>query len=237
VGPPSSAVSWQEFTGQDVSTKAPDPEAEKLMRELFIGNTTPEMTSAMLTDFLGSSMEQVGLTIAPGNPIAACRVSGKFAFIELRSAQEAAAALNMNGIPYLGAALRVGRPSKYNGPPDNHGNWEDIIAKVLSGEIQPVKGSRVVELKNMLSENDLNDPDEYQDIMDDTKEQCSEFGKLVNVVIPRAGERGATKIFLEYESTEDATTAIQALQGKTFDGQLVEAAFYDEAKFARREFS
>lgn len=236
MGPPSSAVSWQEFTGQDVS-KVPDPETEKLRRELFIGNTTPEMTSTMLTDFLGTSMEQVGLTIAPGNPITACRVSGKFAFVELRSAQEAAAALNMNGIPFLGVALRVGRPSKYTGPPDNHGNWEDIIAKVLSGEIHAAKTSRVVELQNMLSEDDLNDPDEYQDIMEDTREQCGTFGKLLNIVIPRAGERGATKIFLEYESTDDASSAIQALQGKTFDGRLVEATFYDEARFDKREFS
>lgn len=85
---------------------------EKLQRELFVGNTTPEMTESMLKDFLGRALEQVGLTIMPGNPILACRVSGKFAFVELRSKEEAANALNLNNIPYLGAQLRVGRPSK-----------------------------------------------------------------------------------------------------------------------------
>ena len=204
----------------------------------------------MLTEFIGKSMEQVGLTLAPGNPITACRVSGKFAFVELRSAQEAAAALNLNGIPFMGVALRVGRPSKYNGPPDQHGSWEDVIAKVLSGDIAsnaeapPVVApvhtaapSCIVELTNMLTSDDLNDPDEYDDIMEDTREQCSEVGRLQSVIIPKAGEVGATKIFLEYETVHDAAAAIQGLEGRTFDGRLVAAKYFDETKFANRDYS
>lgn len=123
---------WQQLTGQPLPPgMTPVPEnpsgnvigpggvvvmnctpEEKLQRELFVGNTTPEMTESMLKDFLGRALEQVGLTIMPGNPILACRVSGKFAFVELRSKEEAANALNLNNIPYLGAQLRVGRPSK-----------------------------------------------------------------------------------------------------------------------------
>ena len=146
-GPYVPSQTWQQLTGQPlppgmvpvpentpgaallmgaVSTTNPE---EKLQRELFVGNTTPEMTEVMLRDFLGRAMEQVGLTIYPGNPILACRVSGKFAFVELRSKEEAANALNLNNIPYLGATLRVGRPSKYTGPETPHGNWEDILAK------------------------------------------------------------------------------------------------------------
>ena len=87
------------------------------------------MTESMIREFLGKAMEQVGLSKGPGNPINACRVSGKFAFIELRSREEAENALNLNNIPYLGAMLRVGRPSKYTGPITPHGNWEDILAK------------------------------------------------------------------------------------------------------------
>lgn len=149
-GPYVPSQTWQQLTGQPlppgmVPVPENTPEAlliggsgsggmstnpeEKLQRELFVGNTTPEMTEAMLRDFLGRAMEQVGLTLYPGNPILACRVSGKFAFVELRSKEEAANALNLNNIPYLGAQLRVGRPSKYTGPETPHGNWEDILAK------------------------------------------------------------------------------------------------------------
>lgn len=147
-GPYVPSQTWQQLTGQPLppgmvpvpentpgaqlllggGTASTNPE-EKLQRELFVGNTTPEMTEAMLRDFLGRAMEQVGLTTLPGNPILACRVSGKFAFVELRTKEEAANALNLNNIPYLGAQLRVGRPSKYTGPETPHGNWEDILAK------------------------------------------------------------------------------------------------------------
>lgn len=130
-GPFVAHSTWQQLTGQPlIPGMTGDVSAdEKLSRELFIGNTTPEMTDVMIRDFLGRAMEQVGLTTMPGNPINAVRVSAKFAFVELRSAQEAANALNLNNIPYLGATLRVGRPSKYTGPETPHGNWEDILAK------------------------------------------------------------------------------------------------------------
>lgn len=130
-GPHVPAKTWQQLTGQELPPNVMlDASAdEKIARELFVGNTTPEMTETMLQEFLGNAMLQVGLNVLPGNPVAACRVSGKFAFIELRTAQEAANALNLNNIPFMGAQLRVGRPSKWTGPTTPHGNWEDILAK------------------------------------------------------------------------------------------------------------
>ena len=89
----------------------------------------------------------------------------------------------------------------------------------------------------MLSDDDLKNPDEYNDILEDTREECSQFGQLISVHIPRAGEPGATKIFLEYASNEDAGKAIQVLAGRTFDGRRVEATFFDENKFASKSFS
>uniref|UniRef100_A0A7R9WRH9 RRM domain-containing protein n=2 Tax=Craspedostauros australis TaxID=1486917 RepID=A0A7R9WRH9_9STRA len=201
------------------------------------------MTEAFLTDFLGNAMEQVGLNTKPGNPIAACRVSGKFAFIELRSPQEAANALNLNNIPCMGAYLRIGRPSKWSGTPDTHGNWEDILAKYMSGELQVGAAAsssvttRVVELHNMLTSEDLEDENEYNEIMEDTRAECGQFGTLKSIVIPKANEPGATKIFLEYESPDDAAKAIQNLAGRTFDGRKVAAAYFDEGKFASKQFA
>ena len=86
-GPQFSAKSWQQLTGQvlPVNVVLDASAEEKVNRELFIGNTTPEMTESMIRDFLGNAMIQVGLNLLPGNPITACRVSGKFAFIEVGS--------------------------------------------------------------------------------------------------------------------------------------------------------
>lgn len=251
---------WQELTGQALPSGITDPSEEKLHRELFIGNTTPEMTGDMLTDFLGKALQQVGLTTRPGNPINTCRVSGKFAFVELRSQEEAANALNLNNIPYLGATLRVGRPSKYTGPETPHGNWEDILARFMAGELTlPSHGgtgtanaadnppstqtttsttptSNVVELRNMLSEEDLQSDQDYEEILEDTKDECGQFGALKSVIIPREGV-GRTKIFLEYVSKDDAAKAINGLAGRTFDGKAVEATYFAEDKFAAKDYS
>jgi splicing factor U2AF subunit len=97
--------------------------------------------------------------------------------------------------------------------------------------------SRVVELQNMLTEDDLKDEQEYNEILEDTREECSQFGALQSVIIPRMGEIGATKIFLEYVTAEDAGKAIQALAGRTFDGRKVTATLFDETRFANKDYA
>lgn len=66
-----------------------DAAQQKIMRELFIGNTPPDTSEAVLMDFLNAAIQQVRLVPTPGNPIVCCRVSEKFAFIELRTIEEA----------------------------------------------------------------------------------------------------------------------------------------------------
>jgi splicing factor U2AF subunit len=83
---------------------------------------------------------------------------------------------------------------------------------------------------------DLESDQEYQEIMEDTKEECSQFGALKSLVIPRTGP-GATKIFLEYLTKDDAAKAIAGLAGRTFDGRKVEAVFFSEDRFAGKDYS
>jgi RNA recognition motif-containing protein len=130
VGPFVVAKTWQELVGESLTVDAVlDSETEKVNRELFVGNTTPEMTDQMLKDFLGSAMEQVGLNIMDGNPITVCELFGKYAFIELRTPREAANALNLNNIPFMGSNLQITRPSKFQGKFEKHNNWEHVLAR------------------------------------------------------------------------------------------------------------
>jgi RNA recognition motif-containing protein len=129
-GPFVVTKTWQELTGDTLTIDAVlDSESEKVNRELFVGNTTPEMTDQMLKDFLGSAMEQVGLTIMDGNPITLCEMFGKYAFIELRTPREATNALNLNNILFMGSNLQITRPAKYQGKFEEHMNWEQVLAR------------------------------------------------------------------------------------------------------------
>lgn len=64
-----------------------------------------------MKEYLGGALVQVGLCKAP-NPILSIRMNARFAFLEMRTAEDATAALNLDGIPFGGAALSVGRPKK-----------------------------------------------------------------------------------------------------------------------------
>jgi len=97
--------------------------------------------------------------------------------------------------------------------------------------------TRVVVLRNMpISEEELASDEDYEEILEDTKDECSGFGMLKNIEIPRTGD-GKGRIFLEYLTKDDAANAIRQLQGRTFDGKKVEATYFDEEKFARKDFS
>ncbi len=129
-GPFVVAKTWQELMGESLTIDAVlDGEKEKVNRELFVGNTTPEMTDQMLQDFLGAAMEQVGLNVMAGNPITLCELFGKYAFIEMRTPREATNALNLNNIPFMGSNLQITRPSKWQGKFEQHSNWEHILAR------------------------------------------------------------------------------------------------------------
>jgi len=129
-GPFVVQKTWQELTGTELTIDAVlDGESEKVNRELFVGNTTPEMTDQMLKDFLGSAMNQVGLSIMDGNPITLCEMFGKYAFIELRTPRETTNALNLNNIEFMNSKLQITRPAKYQGTFEDHMNWEQVLAR------------------------------------------------------------------------------------------------------------
>ena len=181
-GPSTPCKNWQMLTGQaqDTGMPVPDPET-KTMRELFIGNTQPGTSETHLQEFLGDKLQQIGLTVAPGNPIVATRVSMKFAFIELRSTEEADLMLNLNGIPYLGMPLKVGRPTKYQGPPVPSVSWDELIRKIMTGAMSSLpeyvcrvlpQPSPVVKLANMVTLGDLREDTAYQELQKETNEEC-----------------------------------------------------------------
>jgi hypothetical protein len=202
------------------------------------------MNEVELMNFLGAAMEQVGLTTAPGSPILTTRLSGKFAFVEVRSIEETNNALNLNGIPYMGAFLRVGRPTKYSGPQTPHLDWPELLAKFMAGDLRPPQpppppsnATCVLKLGNMLSSEDLMNPEDYEDIKQDIKEECGKFGHVVSIVIPKLTEAGMGQVFVEFSSQEQSQAAANVLSMRTFDGKQVLASFYDEKTFAEGNYA
>lgn len=115
--------------------------------------------------------------------------------------------------------------------------------------------SRVVQLLNMVTADELMDNDDYeglfsisvtstvqdanvcfQEIRDDVQEECEKFGTIVSLKIPRptGGSRqsaGVGKIFIKYENSDQATKALKALAGRKFADRTVVATYFPEVSF------
>ncbi|KAJ3333680.1 hypothetical protein HDU76_005154 [Blyttiomyces sp. JEL0837] len=83
---------------------------------------------------------------------------------------------------------------------------------MTAGNIEP---TTVLLLLNMVTAEELEDDEEYSEILDDITEECSKYGRVINVVIPRGLDNpNVGKIFVEYSAVEGATAALKALAGR-----------------------
>lgn len=100
--------------------------------------------------------------------------------------------------------------------------------------------TEVLCLMNMVTPDELEDEEEYEDIVEDVKEECGKYGMVHSLEIPRpikgVDVPGCGKIFVEFNSVIDCQKAQQALTGRKFSNRVVVTSYYDPDKYHRREF-
>ncbi|XP_033821312.1 serine/threonine-protein kinase Kist isoform X2 [Periophthalmus magnuspinnatus] len=92
--------------------------------------------------------------------------------------------------------------------------------------------SPVLRLLNLIDDSHLHNEDEYEDILEDMKEECQKYGTVVSLLIPKENP-GKGQVFVEYSSSSDAKEAQRLLTGRTFDGRFVVATFYPLRAYRR----
>ncbi|KAF9590542.1 hypothetical protein IFM89_035860 [Coptis chinensis] len=102
--------------------------------------------------------------------------------------------------------------------------------------------TKVVCLTEVVTADELRNEEEYNDILEDMREEGGKFGSLVNVVIPRpnANEEfspGIGKVFLEYSDCVGSARAKVALHGRKFGNNEVIAVFYPEDQYLNSDYS
>lgn len=77
----------------------------------------------------------------------------------------------------------------------------------------------------MISSLELQDDAEYEDILIDVNEECSQYGPVIQVLIPRCknGYPALAEgyIFVAFATLEGATNAAQNLSGRKFADKIV----------------
>lgn len=112
-------------------------------------------------------------------------------------------------------------------------NAMSMFAKTTS---QDLETSRVLQLLNMVTPEELMDNDDYDEICDDVREECAKYGQVVELKIPRpsGGSRqspGVGKIFVKFDSVESTTNALKALAGRKFSDRTVVTTYFSEENF------
>ncbi|KAK7124498.1 hypothetical protein R3I94_018763 [Phoxinus phoxinus] len=100
--------------------------------------------------------------------------------------------------------------------------------------------TEVLCLMNMVAPEELLDDEEYEEIVEDVKEECSKYGQVKSIEIPRPVDGldipGTGKIFVEFTSVYDSQKAMQGLTGRKFANRVVVTKYCDPDAYHRRDF-
>lgn len=232
----------------------------KVDRKLYVGNIPAGITPQQLMDLLNNALQKMGINLdPPGNSIIAAWISpdNHYAFIDFRNGEEATKGFALNSVAIHGQPLKVGRPRSYQQSQPFANPLTALLgsvglpvtqiagAGVETNAVTTVKvhpPSRILVLKNMVNISELGIDEEYDEIVEDVKEECSKFGTVKSIKIPRPifGQThipGLGKIFIEYSSIDEAKEARKILQGRTFAEHTVECAYYDEELYDKDDFT
>ncbi|KEY63835.1 hypothetical protein S7711_09849 [Stachybotrys chartarum IBT 7711] len=142
----------------------------------------------------------------------------------------------LNGMDVGGKKLKVQKASIGPTQVANFDVGITAISGLASQSTGEIEQSSVVQLLNMVTAEELMDNDDYEEICEDVRDECSKFGTVVQLKVPRpsGGSRqsaGVGKIFVKFDSKESATKALNALAGRKFADRTVVTTYFTEENF------
>ncbi|KAI4902563.1 hypothetical protein NFI96_022004 [Prochilodus magdalenae] len=116
-----------------------------------------------------------------------------------------------------------------------------VSPEELLDDEEEYKGERLLddeEYEEIVEE--LLDDEEYEEIVEDVREECSKYGQVKSIEIPRPVDGlevpGTGKIFVEFMSVFDSQKAMQGLTGRKFANRVVVTKYCDPDAYHRRDF-
>ena len=198
-------------------------------------------------------------TFPPGDPIVSAWISsdGHYAFVEFRTPEEANQGFALNNIAIMGQPLKVGRPKTYQGvfmmddiSMNNSVTAVDTGAAVLqAGTMKIPELGRKVQLptkilcfKKIVDGINIDDESKYKEISEDIKIECSKYGKVLDVFMPRKDIDdnilpGNGNCYVEFSTVDECKQARKCLVGSRFNNRIVTMVYFSEDKYKNRDFS
>lgn len=160
------------------------------------------------------------------------------AFVEYNdpAAANELALTTLNGMVVGGQKLKVTKASSGSTQVANFDVGITAISGLASQMSSGTDKGRVLQLLNMVTPEELMDGEEYGEICDDVREECSKFGTVLDLKAPRpsGGSRlsaGVGKIFVKFDTADSAHKALTALAGRKFADRTVVTTYFPEENF------
>ncbi|KAK4496641.1 hypothetical protein PRZ48_012623 [Zasmidium cellare] len=93
------------------------------------------------------------------------------------------------------------------------------------------KMSAVVKFEGMLRGMDIDKAIQDDGILQEIGDEMAEFGKVERLKIWRNYEGGNDEVFIKFTSQLSALRAINAMHGAEFEGNIIQASYWDDEKF------
>jgi splicing factor U2AF subunit len=152
--------------------------------------------------------------------------------------------------------MRPGSGANAIGPGGGAGGMGPVPA--FAQQSGPIT-SRAIVMLNMVTPEELAIDDDYEDILLDIKEECSKYGEVEELRIPRPAKKvrkvagqlaqaeasaaegqksdedaGVGRVFVLFRTIEGARAGVQAIAGRQFGGRVIICAALDEAEFMQK---
>lgn len=230
--------------------------SDRIDCKIYISNLPPTTILREFLDTISAAMRGQKMLVQEGDPIRSAW-QGKentYIFIEFFNVEEANNCLLFNGMTYKNQEFKVSRPKNYTGSqPMSSANLNSLFGNYAIRNFQrkgleslgqvviaPKKvdfPSCVLNLKGLIKDQkDLSNESEYQDLIEDIRIECENFGTVVSLKIPKPGTPGVGNAYVKFSEISEAKAARTALSAKRFSGHTVLARFHPEVMYDNDNF-
>lgn len=236
-----------------VSTNVPDS-----INKVFVGGLPTYLNEEQVQELLKSFGELKAFNLVRENGNGS---SKGFAFFEYVDASVTDVAIqSLNGME-LGDRYLVVQRASVGAKPGTPGmipnlpydQFPEIPRPIMPAGESNNADARILLMLNMVTPDDLTNDDEYGDLYEDVKEECSKYGNVEDLRIPRPVKKdkskwapgepgqqtaieaqradeaaGVGRVYVKYVDAEGAQAGLKALAGRSFAGRSIIATVLNE---------
>ncbi|KAJ7224380.1 hypothetical protein GGX14DRAFT_531901 [Mycena pura] len=232
-----------------VSTNVPDT-----INKVFVGGLPAYLNEEQVIELLKSFGELKAFNLVRENGTGA---SKGFAFFEyVDNSVTDVAIQSLNGMELGDRFLvvqraSVGKPGMPGMPNLPYDQFPEIPRPIMPAGENSGADARILLMLNMVTPEDLMDDQDYGDLYEDIKEECQNFGNVLDLRIPRPVKKdkkwapgdgqiaaqdaartdeanGVGRVYVKYDDAENAGQAMKGLAGRSFAGRSIIATVLSE---------